>query len=358
MNIPAVNVPAVCRFVFTAAIAWSLAGLAWAQPRIELELDLPDAAPEEAKEAAADAVKWFEGAAIVQRVKPSSHWMGIVVRPADALLKKHLQLEGGLVVQHVTEDSPAAEAGIQADDILLSVNDRAVADVKGLMEFLSENKGDEVTVKLLRAGKRKTVQVTPVERPRGHAQRFMPPRVGEKGWGEFDFQQKTPEEIRKWIEEMTEQGARGRPFPFDGENPLRFRFFHPGVVLKKGVDVDVQTGDLPKGLRVVVIKQGDEPAQIKVQRGDDRWDVSEKELDKLPEDVREHVKKYLRDGARVGIRVERAKTPPIKPLHRPRVQARSVRIHAGGDGRIEEKLEQIDERLQRIEAALKKLSGE
>jgi hypothetical protein len=178
--------------------------------------------------------------------------------------------------------------------------------------------------------------------------------------GEWKFEGKTPEEIRVWIEEMAKKGGAGQPFkvqPFktDGENPLKLRFFHPGVILGEGVDVDVDI-DLPKGLRVMVLKQGDEPTKITVKRGDEMWEVTEKELDKLPEDIRAHVKKYLGGGKNFSIRAEAPKVLQVKPLEGvrvPRVQAHAIRV---GDDGVEKKLDQINERLERIEAALQKLS--
>lgn len=325
------------------------------QPRFDVQLDVPQFVP---KDAARDAAVWVQRVVDLDGVKPSSHWMGVVVRPVDPLLQKHLRIDGGLVVQHVTKDSPAAEAGVEADDILLRVNDTDVADYQGLMKFLTENKDREVSLTLLREGKQQIVKVKPTERPAGHAQYFELPEIGK-----WQFEGETPEEIRKWIEEMAKQSAAGRPWKIDGENPLKLQFFHPGVLLGEGaqLDYDVDMGDLPKGLQVTITKQGDEPAKIKVRRGDDQWEVTEKQLDKLPEDVRNHVKKFLGRGARLGIRVEAPKALQVKPLERqrpnrviPRVQARAIRIDSP-DARLEKKLDQINERLEKIEQALEKL---
>ena len=299
-----------------------------------------------------DLAYWFAGGDAEQAVKPSSHWMGVVVRPTDPLLQKHLGIEGGLVIEEVTADSPAADAGMLADDILISINKTPVADMPALMAFLTENGEKEATVQLLREGKKKSLKVTPTERPADHARWFAKPGVGR-----FDFQEKTPEEIRAWIEEMAKAGGAAKPFKLDGEDGLKLRFFHPGVILGEGVDVDVDI-DLPEGLRIAVIKQGDAPAKIQVKLGDKEWDVTEKELDQLPEDIRAHVKKYLGGNKGLTIRAEPPKVLQVKPLGGrrvvPRVQAHAIQL--GSNKELEKKLDQINERLEKIEQALEKLA--
>lgn len=57
--------------------------------------------------------------------------------------------EPGILVQHVEQDSPAAEAGIQRGDIILEVDDQEVNSTFELMEVLNEKSpGDEVTIKV------------------------------------------------------------------------------------------------------------------------------------------------------------------------------------------------------------------
>jgi hypothetical protein len=53
---------------------------------------------------------------------------------------------------------------------------------------------------------------------------------------------------------------------------------------------------LPANMSVFISKEGDQPAKIVVKRGDQKWEVTEKELDKLPADVRPHVERMLGRG--------------------------------------------------------------
>jgi hypothetical protein len=51
--------------------------------------------------------------------------------------------------------------------------------------------------------------------------------------------------------------------------------------------------NLPDNVTVVITKRGQEPAKIAVQEGDKKWEVTEKELDKLPKDVRLYVDQMI-----------------------------------------------------------------
>ena len=301
----------------------------------------------------------------LRSLKPSSHWIGVVVRPCDEVIRTHLKLEGGLVVDDVTPDSPAAKAGIEKNDILLALNEASVADLKGLMDFLSENKEKIIVVKVLHAGEPKTVEVTPAERPQDQFKFF--PAEG------FNFalpEGKMPEEIKRWMQEFQRDPEKGARWHVEGE-PFRTRFFHPGVLLEgKGNAVfAVANGGLPEGVQVIVVKESDKPAKITVKRGDDKWEVTDKEIDKLPADLRPHVMKFIGPANHMVIRAEaptwtgpaegpgpRVKifaAPATRALPQPvRVEAHAVRV-AGPD--LEKKLDEINGRLERIEKALEKL---
>jgi hypothetical protein len=230
------------------------------------------------------------------------------------------------------------------------------------MTFLDENKEKVIVVKVLHAGEPKTVEVVPVERPQDQF-RVFPAE-------EFNFQLpegRLPVEIERWMKEFAQDPEKLRAWRFEGE-PLRARVFHPGVIVsgKGAVAVASAEAKLPNNLQVTVVKQGDEPAKITVKRGEEKWEVSEKELDKLPEDVRPHVKTFLGPANRMGIRVEAPKwtmpleegTPRVKIFAAPPAQVGRIEAHAvrvpGPD--IEKQLNEINSRLEKIEKALEKLS--
>ncbi|MGE0813229.1 MAG: PDZ domain-containing protein [Vicinamibacterales bacterium] len=69
--------------------------------------------------------------------------------------------DGGVLVASVTDDSPAARAGVKAGDVITSVNGTSVTDARGLMEELAEApKNGEVTLEIIRDRKPATIKAT------------------------------------------------------------------------------------------------------------------------------------------------------------------------------------------------------
>ena len=69
--------------------------------------------------------------------------------------------EGGVRVEGVSDDRPAAKAGVQAGDVLLELGPYKIGGMQTYMEALSKLKsGDKVPLKLRRLGKEQVVDVT------------------------------------------------------------------------------------------------------------------------------------------------------------------------------------------------------
>ncbi|MFH1010468.1 MAG: PDZ domain-containing protein [bacterium] len=77
----------------------------------------------------------------------------------------------GALVSRVSSDSPAEEAGLRANDIIVKFAGTAVKNSDDLRKMLREkNPGDIVTLTLIRGGKERTIEVTLGKRSR--SQRF------------------------------------------------------------------------------------------------------------------------------------------------------------------------------------------
>lgn len=71
------------------------------------------------------------------------------------------ELETGMRVEDVRENSSADDAGIQGGDILLTWNDQEITGARSLSEFLSKHKPNDVVKIVLRRGEEeKTIEVT------------------------------------------------------------------------------------------------------------------------------------------------------------------------------------------------------
>jgi serine protease Do len=86
--------------------------------------------------------------------------------PSQApLLRQYGAQNGGVFVTSVTPDWPAANAGIQIEDIIVEVDGTPVADGDALIQAVSSTPvGSRVPVKLLRAGEEITVNVEIADR--------------------------------------------------------------------------------------------------------------------------------------------------------------------------------------------------
>jgi len=99
---------------------------------------------------------------------PSAHadggYLGIHLQDVDEALRAALDLESdadGAVITEVLVDSPAARAGLERGDVILLVGDTPVKSTKGLTRRVRRaDPGDEVTLTVLRDGKRQNIKVT------------------------------------------------------------------------------------------------------------------------------------------------------------------------------------------------------
>lgn len=88
--------------------------------------------------------------------------LGIATGPVSAELREHANLpeRGGLVVTRVEPGSPAAKAGLKANDILLEVDGCEVASPLDLTEMIeAAGPGARVTLDIMRRGKPLEVRV-------------------------------------------------------------------------------------------------------------------------------------------------------------------------------------------------------
>ena len=80
---------------------------------------------------------------------------------------------GGVLVSSVTENSPAARAGIKAGDVITEADGERVANASDLTRALNRKKEGEVTLTIIRERKQRTIKLTP-ERREGRSFEFSP----------------------------------------------------------------------------------------------------------------------------------------------------------------------------------------
>jgi S1-C subfamily serine protease len=97
-------------------------------------------------------------------------YLGLHVRNvpvAPALVRRYdLGVESGVEIQALEEDGPADQAGLQEEDVIVALGDKATPDVDGLHKLLTELPvGVPATVTVLRGERRLERMVVPAEYP-------------------------------------------------------------------------------------------------------------------------------------------------------------------------------------------------
>jgi len=95
-------------------------------------------------------------------------WLGVALQAVavpDAL-RESADQSGGLMVMSVVADGPAAQAGIVAGDIILSVDGTSTHRFRNIArQFGADSIGRKADLRLIRSGRVITVQTTIAERP-------------------------------------------------------------------------------------------------------------------------------------------------------------------------------------------------
>lgn len=270
----------------------------------------------------------------------SNYWIGIDGTPVDDAFRSQLELpEGqGLLINQVVDDSPAAKAGLKQHDILISCHDASIAQIGDLAKILDEKKGTLLPLKLVRAGKRMIIEVTPQRRPPSQTGDTCPAISKEpdqefvrRVWLDVMGVAANDDDVQQFIADKREKKrellvnrllrksthtSRSCTACHAGDGDAQRIYYH--TLLDNGTvrfNVNVlNNGDgtfqdltvlpafiqglnsvahtqaaqeLPDDVTVSITRKGKEPAKIAVRKGDRIWEISEREdADKIPEEVR------------------------------------------------------------------------
>lgn len=79
-----------------------------------------------------------------------------------------IDVESGVLILSLTEDSPAGEAGIREGDVVVGIDGDEIRIVEDLLSRLRESApGDRVTLEIVRDGDRREIEITLSDRPDG-----------------------------------------------------------------------------------------------------------------------------------------------------------------------------------------------
>lgn len=89
--------------------------------------------------------------------------IGVGFTPLTKQLSEHFGVEGGVLINQVRENSPAAKANLKAGDIIVEADGKPINGELDLIRAIGDKKEGEITLVIVRDRSRKTVKVIPEE---------------------------------------------------------------------------------------------------------------------------------------------------------------------------------------------------
>ncbi|MEN3046351.1 MAG: PDZ domain-containing protein [Candidatus Hydrothermales bacterium] len=96
--------------------------------------------------------------------KDKKGWLGVYVEDIPEHYKVALDIEYGVIVTKVEEDSPADKVGIKEGDIILKIKDEKIIDTDDLTYYVKKHPNEEVNLEILRKNKKISLKVKIGER--------------------------------------------------------------------------------------------------------------------------------------------------------------------------------------------------
>jgi serine protease DegQ len=106
---------------------------------------------------------------IIQKGSVTRGWIGVGVQDITKEIADSFKLAaaGGVLITQVERGGPADKAGVKLGDVLLRVNDRAVADTTGMLNMISAlQPGEQARLKLTRNQSESELSITIGRRPK------------------------------------------------------------------------------------------------------------------------------------------------------------------------------------------------
>jgi hypothetical protein len=215
-------------------------------------------------------------------------WLGVSIEEGSEALASQLGLSpgSGLVVTYVTPDSPAAQAGLQRNDVLVELDGQLLVVPAQLRKLVQARKaGDTIKLMFYRAGKKQIASATVGKAPagislledgnpwRGDLRQFwnLPPSDTVRDWtkalrdslGHLKFDQtKVQEEVRRSLEQARKAWQDTLRYSSNAAAAPAFKALRE--LYRSGIDVDHNASVTIRntGQRVKSVVKADESGTI------------------------------------------------------------------------------------------------
>ncbi len=137
---------------------------------------------------------------IVKNGKVTRGWLGVTIQSMTPELAKSFNLspDKGALVADVQANGPAAKAGLQSGDIILTYNGKEITSSNDLSLAVAETRvGDLANLKVLRGGKEMNFEVRTGERPADVAENFQSSGAQRHGKLGITVEDITPQAARQ-----------------------------------------------------------------------------------------------------------------------------------------------------------------
>lgn len=205
-------------------------------------------------------------------------WLGVYIQDIDRHLKEALNLESqkGVLISGVADDSPAEEAGLEEEDVVIEFDGKRVRNTSGLTRLIRKHSpGDKVNLVIIRDGKEKNVAVVLGKRPKSGLE-IVEPFLGDLYMpkaGVYSFAYFSGSRIGVKVQDLTDQlgdyfgvedGEGALITEVEEDTPAEKAGLKAGdvVVEADGEDID-DTGDLRE---IISEKEEGEKVEIRVLR--------------------------------------------------------------------------------------------
>ena len=179
-----------------------------------------------------------------------------------ALLRTYGAPDGGVLVGQVTEGGPAEKAGIQDEDVIVSIAGKKIVDGDGLIQVVAATPvGETVPVIVVRNGKKVTLDVTIADRAELFAEELGLPDVGPAA---------EPEEAKVdlgvAVQNLT--ATQREETDYDGDDGVVVTDVEPGSFAE---DMGVAVGDIVVAVNRMPVGSVSELRELRegLQPGDD-----------------------------------------------------------------------------------------
>ena len=97
----------------------------------------------------------------IQKSSKNKPWLGVQVKEISKKMSKNFKIDYGLEVIRVYDGSPAEEAGLEKEDILLTFNNEPLSDIDELIDMVQSSDVDEVvSIEYMRDGEKYNTKAT------------------------------------------------------------------------------------------------------------------------------------------------------------------------------------------------------